>query len=755
MGNLPPFDGVGDRLFAAADSLTLRDAGPPPVLVFGGNAAGLFAYVRGGGVVPSDVQVFDLDLSGSGTAVSVSELESRLAEVVGGNEVRDKVVTALGSGADVLGHGLVEFALSLGDLGRAVVAGWSESRPGLGPISPVVDLLDTIRESHPASVVLVGGLAEDERVIVWDSVLSWSRTAWSHDNRVLVVVELVSGYSGDPLGDEQAGSRLVNSIRSGVAGGRVEWTWLDPLSNDRVDEWLGSAEAEVLDALVAMSGRDDLAAARLWELWVSDGHVERVEGVWCRSDGPEPFIQSLDVILQERVGGLREAPWDRHDPRQMVESALELAALGGSTFSRSAVASEVVRDVPGVERADVEDLIDRLGEDDDDQWVVDTDGSSVEVGGERFWRYVFASPWLARTLKSSAEARGAVGINLVPTAVKADHLAEAADGLHGPHPLFEDWLFNLAVVAGNRQRLRFYERRRSAEADRRTLPARAYVYLSIPEPDPVTLDEQIDLISSLTTIRSLDLAAELGLKVCDDAVAIGSELQVARAEISTGRAFAWNDDRRRAIPILRAGTTRLGKLHSADPSSVVYQRDLAIGLKDLGVAVRAAGRPGEAVEPLERSVELREGLVGVDPSSVVYQRDLAIGLKELGVAVRAAGRPGEAVEPLERSVELYEGLVGVDPSSVVYQQELAIGLKDLGVAVRAAGRPGEAVEPLERSVELYEGLVGVDPSSVVYQRELAIGLKDLGVAVRAAGRPGEAVEPLERSVELLRGSGWC
>ena len=53
------------------------------------------------------------------------------------------------------------------------------------------------------------------------------------------------------------------------------------------------------------------------------------------------------------------------------------------------------------------------------------------------------------------------------------------------------------------------------------------------------------------------------------------------------------------------------------------------GLGDLGGALRLAGRAEDAVEPLTRSVELHEGLLAGDPRSVVYQRDLAIGLRDL------------------------------------------------------------------------------------------------------------------------------
>jgi hypothetical protein len=107
----PPPKDAANVLHRAVDQLTLRDADPPPIHVFGGNTAGLFEHIRQGMLDQSGVEVLSLNLDGLGRgSVSASSLESRLDQVVGDNDVRERVVAAVGTGLDVLGHGLIEFA---------------------------------------------------------------------------------------------------------------------------------------------------------------------------------------------------------------------------------------------------------------------------------------------------------------------------------------------------------------------------------------------------------------------------------------------------------------------------------------------------------------------------------------------------------------------------------------------------------------------------------------------------------------------
>jgi hypothetical protein len=94
-------------------------------------------------------------------------------------------------------------------------------------------------------------------------------------------------------------------------------------------------------------------------------------------------------------------------------------------------------------------------------------------------------------------------------------------------------------------------------------------------------------------------------------------------------------------------------------------------------------RSQEAVDSVQESARLFRALLEGDPGNFTYQRDLAIGLKELGRRLLRVGRSHEAVDALQEAVRLHQVLLEGDRGNVRYQRELASVLDSLGsISVR-------------------------------------------------------------------------
>ncbi len=168
--------------------------------------------------------------------------------------------------------------------------------------------------------------------------------------------------------------------------------------------------------------------------------------------------------------------------------------------------------------------------------------------------------------------------------------------------------------------------------------------------------------------------------------------------------------------------------------------DYALAYGNLGFALRAVGRPAEAVVPLERAVDL-------DP-------DHAEAHNNLGLALFEADRLRDAVETFRQALRLQpdyaeashnlgEALIrdGRTAAAIAQYRELvqaapehAPGHNSLGYALLSAGRAADALVPLQRAVDL-------DPDH-------AEALNNLGYGLLSVGRAAEALAPLQRAVEL-------
>jgi serine/threonine protein kinase len=159
---------------------------------------------------------------------------------------------------------------------------------------------------------------------------------------------------------------------------------------------------------------------------------------------------------------------------------------------------------------------------------------------------------------------------------------------------------------------------------------------------------------------------------------------------------------------------------------------LAESLDALGDVRRYAGRPDEAVAPLEEALAIRRRLLPA------VDRDVAETYNNLGLVRQAQGRHAEA-EALHRTgVAMWEQLQSRDEG----EDLVALGLTNLGRAVRAQGRSEEAATLFQRALDIRRAVL--PPNSPRIGSSLAF----LGLTRLDANRPEEALDLFRQGLAI-------
>lgn len=151
---------------------------------------------------------------------------------------------------------------------------------------------------------------------------------------------------------------------------------------------------------------------------------------------------------------------------------------------------------------------------------------------------------------------------------------------------------------------------------------------------------------------------------------------------------------------------------------------MARNLSNLGRTLYSSGEGEEAIDVLQRAVDILQGLEG-------QEGDLGITLNILGVAYRYTGRVEEAEEAYRASIESRKQAHG--------ERHIGVGnsLNNLGVLLRGQGRLDEAIPVFEEALVIRSDLLGDEHGATITTRG------DLGVVYHMQG-------DLERAEPLLR-----
>jgi tetratricopeptide (TPR) repeat protein len=159
--------------------------------------------------------------------------------------------------------------------------------------------------------------------------------------------------------------------------------------------------------------------------------------------------------------------------------------------------------------------------------------------------------------------------------------------------------------------------------------------------------------------------------------------------------------------------------------------ELAQSLHDLGSALRASGKPQEALVAYEAALAMREAKVGPESDLAAVSRG------GLGSVLMSLGRFDEALEIYRRVEATLEKTLGPKHFRV------AVALNNVGVVLHEQGQLDKALPYFERALAIREAALGRDNAKV------ADSATDVATTLTELGRLAEARSRLEQAQAIV------
>ncbi|MFJ9119264.1 tetratricopeptide repeat protein [Streptomyces sp. NPDC102394] len=170
---------------------------------------------------------------------------------------------------------------------------------------------------------------------------------------------------------------------------------------------------------------------------------------------------------------------------------------------------------------------------------------------------------------------------------------------------------------------------------------------------------------------------------------------------------------------------------------------LATSLDNLATQLAYVGLGEEALEAVERALQIRRRLAADNPAAEASH--LALTLNNYGIQLSEMGRRHEALEATEEAWAIWRKLTH---SNKAHEPNLASTLSHLGLRLMDVGRLSEGLARGQEAVDLWRRLTASNPTA--FMSDLAEGLSNLGNELSAAVCLDEALAATEEAVELLR-----
>ena len=172
------------------------------------------------------------------------------------------------------------------------------------------------------------------------------------------------------------------------------------------------------------------------------------------------------------------------------------------------------------------------------------------------------------------------------------------------------------------------------------------------------------------------------------------------------------------------------------------QRDLSVVYQQITDALRAAGRPEEALIWAEKDLAISQR-AAADNAAPGRQRDLASSYDRRGQALEMLGRNVEAIDAYDRGATLLEAAVAADGTDPSWQRDAAAMLEKMGKLLGKTDQRERAVQLLRRALSIREGLAA-SHEEPEWQAEVEAAYRRVSELMRSMGREQEALETAEQ-----------
>ncbi len=193
------------------------------------------------------------------------------------------------------------------------------------------------------------------------------------------------------------------------------------------------------------------------------------------------------------------------------------------------------------------------------------------------------------------------------------------------------------------------------------------------------------------------------------------------------------------------------KLLLEDPTNRHYQEELAATLSDLGVALMPVGEQlDEAMHAFRRAQELIETLSAVEPQSVPSAQELGLILLNVAQIQSRQHRPDEALDSIDRVLEIESQLVAEDACSLEPRIALATAYATAGRIVGAqTGELHRALAFYHQAIEFHNAIAQEHPELADQSYQFARDLSELSELEQTAGQLDLAFQNLHRSLSIF------
>jgi tetratricopeptide (TPR) repeat protein len=180
-----------------------------------------------------------------------------------------------------------------------------------------------------------------------------------------------------------------------------------------------------------------------------------------------------------------------------------------------------------------------------------------------------------------------------------------------------------------------------------------------------------------------------------------------------------------ALAQYRAAAAAAEQMAAADTHDMRARRDLGVSYRRLG-RLLAGSAPNEALTYYLKSLEVAEDLHAMDPASIDFRRDVAESNLGLGLLARRSGRNGEALERLNRALDLQKSIESTAPNRVWLARYITQIHTEIGNVLMLSQDAGGALKSYEEALAAAERLLQRAPTVLHLERDRADVLEATG-----------------------------
>src|SRR5579862_1574837 len=217
-------------------------------------------------------------------------------------------------------------------------------------------------------------------------------------------------------------------------------------------------------------------------------------------------------------------------------------------------------------------------------------------------------------------------------------------------------------------------------------------------------------------------------------------------EFARNYAILGNTDARQARAL--EADQLLMQLASEQPNNRSWQNDLAVAKTELGHALVAQGKLGEALDRYRGSLAIRKMLVATEPDNVDWQMALASLDRAIGIVLTSQGQSAEALKSYQASIAIVEPLANADPSNLALKRDLALDHYQIGDVLRLTNKLGPALQEIHASLDIRQQLASAAPDDPNAQINVSLSYSRLGDVLGAQSKYAEALESQRRALAI-------